>query len=58
MGRIALAATAMTDDADFSETQIALARFYAEHQLPLVNAGQNLVTEGGESTVAVPVEML
>ena len=58
MGRVALAATAITDDQDFSDTQIALARFFAEHQLPLVRAGQNLVTEGGESTISVPVEML
>ena len=58
MGRVALAATAITDDQNFSDTQIALARFFAEHQLPLVGAGKNLVTEGGESTISVPVEML
>lgn len=58
MARSALAATGITDDTEFAETQIALARFFAEHELPIVDAGRKLVIEGGESTVAVPVNML
>ncbi len=58
MARSALAATGITDDTEFAETQIALARFFAEHELPIVESGRKLVIEGGESTVAVPVHML
>ena len=58
MGRSALAATAITDDSDFADAQISLARFFAEHELPKVGTGRHVIIEGSESTVALPVEML
>lgn len=58
MGRLALAATAESDDPDYSDAQITLARFFAEHELPKVPSAQQIVTEGSESTIALPVGML
>ncbi len=60
--RIALAAwkAAQEDDADqaWLAARITLARFYAERNLPLVEAGQTIVSEGAESTVALEVAQL
>jgi alkylation response protein AidB-like acyl-CoA dehydrogenase len=57
--RLALAATqaAQEDEADqaWLAARITLARFYAERNLPLVEAAQTIVCEGAESTVALEV---
>ena len=58
MARTALAATASAEDPQYSDAQITLARFFAEHELPKVGSGKQIVTEGGESTISVPIEML
>jgi len=62
MARSALAANALKaqDGADhpFLDTKIALARYYAERMLPLVESGNTIVTESAESTISVAVDQL
>ena len=58
MARTALAATASAEDQKYSDAQITLARYFAEHELPRVGAGKQIVIEGGESTIALDIEML
>lgn len=58
MARTALAATASAEDPKYSDAQITLARFFAEHELPKVGSGKQIVTEGGESTISLDIEML
>ena len=45
MARSALAATASAEDPQYSDAQITLARFFAEHELPKVVSGKQIVTE-------------
>jgi len=62
MSRQALAANQALDkpdaDKDYLEARIAIARYFAEHELPSVRASSAIVTDGGESTVALAVNQL
>jgi len=62
MARQALAAVALKDeadsDADWLDAKIALARYYAERMLPLVESSRTIVVEGADSTVALEVAQL
>jgi alkylation response protein AidB-like acyl-CoA dehydrogenase len=60
MARAALAAQARIDAGDsdpFYPAKIATARFFAEHLLPQAPALARVVTQGGDSVLALPEEM-
>ena len=62
MVRTALAASALkqSPDADsaYLDARITLARYYAEHVLPLVESASTIITEGAETTVALDISQL
>lgn len=62
MARGALAAVRLKQDKDanqqFLDARIAMARYYADRILPLVDSSSIIVTEGAESTVSLDVEQL
>lgn len=60
MARTALAATRLPADADqeYAAAKIQLARFFADHELPLVDAARHVVIDGSESTLSVAVDQL
>lgn len=62
MARSALAANAMSGDdsadKDYAESIVGLSRYFAEHELPLVNAARHVVIDGSESTISVAVNQL
>ena len=62
MARLALAAhrRAADDDADraWLAARLALARYYAERTLPLVESSRTIIVESAESTVALDVAQL
>jgi len=45
-------------DHDYLDARVALARYYADRFLPLVEASQITITEGSESTVSLSVAQL
>ncbi len=62
IARAALAAYGVKSDegADhaYLDTKMALARYYSERMLPLVESGCTIVTESAESTISVAVDQL
>jgi len=62
MARAAIAAATLKredgSDDDWLDAKVALARYYAERTLPLVEASRTIIVEGAESTVALDVAQL
>lgn len=45
-------------DADYLNARIVVARYYAEHTLPLVESASTIIVEGAQSTVALDIAQL
>jgi len=62
LARSALAAYALKQEAGadhaYLDAKITLARYYAERTLPLVEAGETIVVESAESTIALDTAQL